>query len=158
MWRRRAWTRGFAVAMVAVGAALLSPPATAAPPQIDREVVDDQFTDEFLTEECGVPVETTLTGRIANRAFDEDGTGVVNVFTINFTYTATSGGNEVRFKDVGGDVLKVLPDGTLVLAIIGQLPFDFTGVLKLNLTTGEVIQEPHHFTADTTKICARLTH
>jgi hypothetical protein len=144
------------VAVVAVGAALLSPPATAAPPQIDREVVDDVFDDDFLTDECGVPVETRVTGRIANRSFDDSGTGVVNVFTINLTFTATSGDNTVRFKDVGGDVLKVLPDGTLVLAVIGQIPFDFTGVLKVNLTTGDVIHEPQHVT-DTTKVCATLT-
>lgn len=157
MRHRRAWTRVCAVAVLALGAALTSPPATAAPPQIDRENVDDVFDDELLTEECGVPVETRATGQIANLAFDEDGTGVVNVFTINITLTATSGDNTVRFKDVGADVVKVLPDGTLVLAIIGQVPFDFTGVLKVNLTAGEVIQEPHHFTGDTTKICARLT-
>ena len=41
-----------------------------------------------------------------------------------------------------------MPDGTLVLAIIGQLPLDFTGVLKFDPETGEVFLEPHHSTAD----------
>lgn len=150
------WARATAAVLLAVGVGVAGQPATAAPPEIEREVVDDVFDDEFLTEECGVPVVTSLTGQRANRAFEEDGTGVVNVFTINLTYTATSGRNQVVFKDVGADVLKVMPDGTLVVAIIGQVPFDFTGVLKIDLTTGEVIQEPQHFTGDTTGICARL--
>jgi hypothetical protein len=54
-------------------------------------------------------------------------------------------------------VIRVTPDGAMVLSIIGQVPFDFTGILKFNLNTGEVIQEPQHFTGDTTKACAKLT-
>jgi hypothetical protein len=43
-----------------------------------------------------------------------------------------------------------------VLSIVGQVPFDFKGVLKIDLGTGEVLHEP---TApyDTTKVCAALT-
>ncbi|HSK26479.1 MAG TPA: hypothetical protein VK894_06160 [Jiangellales bacterium] len=154
---RGRWVRGTAAVLLAVGLGVTGTPATAAPPQIEREVVDDSFDDEFLTEECGVPVVTTVTGQIANRAFERPGTGVLNVFTINLTLTATSGDRTVRFKDVGADVLRVLPDGSLVLAVIGQVPFAFTGVLKLDPTTGEVLQEPQHSTADTTRICAALT-
>ena len=40
--------------------------------------------------------------------------------------------------------------------VVGQLPFDFTGVLKVDLTTGEVILEPRH-TVDTTRACRLLT-
>jgi hypothetical protein len=43
-------------------------------------------------------------------------------------------------------------DGTVVLMIVGQVPFEFTGVLKVNLDTGEVILEPRH-TVDTTQVC-----
>ena len=39
--------------------------------------------------------------------------------------------------------LKITRDGAL-LSIIGQLPFDFTGVLKINLDTGDVVHEPSH--------------
>jgi hypothetical protein len=43
-------------------------------------------------------------------------------------------------------------DGTVVLMIVGQVPFEFTGVLKVNPDTGEVILEPRH-TVDTTQVC-----
>ena len=42
----------------------------------------------------------------------------------------------VRFRDVGADVVRIEPDGTATLMIIGQVPFDFTGVLKIDLETG----------------------
>ena len=40
--------------------------------------------------------------------------------------------------------------------IVGQVPFEFTGVLKVNPDTGEVILEPQH-TVDTTRVCRLLT-
>ena len=41
--------------------------------------------------------------------------------------------------------------------LIGQLPFDFSGVLKIDLETGEAILEPHHSTADRVEAaCAAL--
>ena len=49
-----------------------------------------------------------------------------------------------------------MPDGTVVLVIVGQVPFDFTGVLMIDLTTGETILEPHHI-VDTTRACHLLT-
>jgi hypothetical protein len=50
----------------------------------------------------------------------------------------------------------VQPDGTVILSIVGQVPFEFTGVLKINLETGEVILEPHH-EVDPTRVCEPLT-
>ena len=44
--------------------------------------------------------------------------------------------------DVGADLTRIEPDGTLVLSVIGQVPFDFAGVLKIDPETGEVIHEP----------------
>lgn len=41
--------------------------------------------------------------------------------------------------------------------IIGQIPFGFTGVLKVNETTGEVVLEPQHSTeGDLEDACAAL--
>jgi hypothetical protein len=60
---------------------------------------------------------------------------------------------------VGIDQVRVQPDGTAILSIVGQVPLGFTGVLKLNLETGEAILEPHHF-VDIAEVCAaadRLT-
>lgn len=48
------------------------------------------------------------------------------------------------FRDVGADLTRIEPDGTAVLMIIGQIPFGFTGVLKIDLETGEAILEPQH--------------
>jgi hypothetical protein len=69
---------------------------------------------------------------------------------------ATAGDNQVRFRDVGIDLVRVEPDGTVILSIVGQVPFGFTGVLKINLDTGEAILEPHHI-VDTTRACELLT-
>ena len=45
-----------------------------------------------------------------------------------------------------------------MLMIIGQVPFDFIGVLKLDPDTGEAILEPHHSIADRLDdACAALT-
>ena len=38
-------------------------------------------------------------------------------------------------------MVRIEPDGTAVLYIIGQVPFDFAGVLKIDLETGEAILE-----------------
>jgi hypothetical protein len=36
------------------------------------------------------------------------------------------------------------------------VPCEFTGAIKINLNTGDVILEPHHF-ADIEAVCAQLT-
>ena len=78
--------------------------------------------------------------------------------TLNIGLTATAGDNVIRFRDVGADVERIEPDGTAILMIIGQVPFDFTGVLKIDLETGEAILEPQHSTAENLeKACAALT-
>ena len=146
--------------MLAVLGALLTVVlgATAAAAQAPvKEViqVNETFQDEFLTEACGVPVTTTATGRVTVFSFP-DGTVLQNMTTLNISLVATAGDNQARFRDVGIDQVRVQPDGTLILSIVGQVPFEFTGVLKLNLETGEAILEPHH-EVDTTRVCERLT-
>ena len=47
-------------------------------------------------------------------------------------------------RDVGIDQVRVQPDGTVILSIVGQVPVEFTGVLKINPETEEVLLEPHH--------------
>jgi hypothetical protein len=80
------------------------------------------------------------------------------VNSINLAITFTAGENSVTVRDVGGDVLRVEPDGTVVLLLIGQLPFAFTGVMMLDPDTGEVILEPQHsLEGDVEAVCAALT-
>jgi hypothetical protein len=136
------------VVLGATGAAAQAPVKEVIP-------IDDEFADEFLTEECGVPVTTTATGRITIFTFP-DGTVLQDLTTVNVSFVATAGDNQARFRDVGIDQVRVQPDGTLILSIVGQVPFDFTGVMKINLETGEVILEPHH-EVDTTRVCEQLT-
>jgi hypothetical protein len=57
---------------------------------------------------------------------------------------------------VGIDQVRAQPDGTAILSIVGQVPLGFTGVLKIDLDTGEAILEPHHF-VDIAEVCEQLT-
>ena len=129
---------------------------SAAPPERETITFSETFQDEFLTEACGVDVTTTETGRITFLTFPDRPVGPQDLTSIQVERLATAGDNSVRFKDVGVDLFRVEPDGTVILMVVGQVPFDFTGVLKVNLTTGEVIIEPQH-TVDTTRACRLLT-
>lgn len=148
-----AWLSGF----VAV-AAVLAPGATAGKPTIERFNIDETVADEFLTAACGVPVMTHAKGHVIIRTFSGGGTGPAEIRTLNIALTASSGDNTYRFRDVGADHVQLKRDGTAILMIIGQVPFGFTGVLKINLTTGETIHEPHHsLEGRVEQACAALT-
>jgi hypothetical protein len=136
-------TTGSAIA-IAAGAILLTAatPAAAAPPTIERIPIETSFADGFLTEECGVAVTTTLRGFVLERTFSDPDGNLRALSTVNITGVASSEYGSFRFKDVGADQLKAAPDGTVTVSIIGQLPFDFAGVLVLDLETGEVVHEP----------------
>ena len=117
--------------------------------------VDDEFVDEGLSEECGVEVTVTETGRITIFTFP-DGKVLQNLNTINLQVVFTAGDNQIRTRDVGIDQVRVARDGTLILSIVGQVPLGFTGVLKINPETEEVLHEPHHV-VDIEEFCAQLT-
>jgi hypothetical protein len=139
-------------------AAILAPGAAAGKPTFERINIDETIADEFLSEACGVEVTTRARGHIIIRTFSGGGTGPAEIRTINIALTAMADGNTYRFRDVGADITRVQPDGTVILSVIGQIPFDFTGVLKINVTTGDVILEPHHSLAgNVAKACAVLT-
>jgi hypothetical protein len=136
------------VVLGATGAAAQAP---------EREVipVDDQFVDEDLSEQCGVEVTATITGQVIELTFPE-GKVLQSVGAVNIQVVWTAGDNQVRTRDVGIDQIRVQPDGTAILSIVGQVPLDFTGVLKIDLDTGDAILEPHHF-VDIAELCERLT-
>ena len=144
------------LAGVLVVAAVVVPVAFAGKPTMERFDVDGTFADGFLTAACGVDVMTHIQGHIIFRTFA--GGGNVEVNTVNFALTAMAGDNTYSFRDVGADHVQVKKDGTEILSIIGQIPFDFIGVLKINLTTGEVIHEPgHDISGRLDDACAALT-
>jgi hypothetical protein len=141
-----------ALSVVVLGA----PAAAAQAPEKEVIQVDDTFVDPGLSEECGVEVTIHITGRVTLFAFPDEEKVLQSLTTLNFAGVATAGDNQLRFRDVGADQTRVQPDGTLILSIIGQVPFGFTGVLKINLDTGEFILEPHHF-VDIEAVCEQLT-
>jgi hypothetical protein len=142
-----------ALLVVALGATA----AAAQAPVKETITFSDTFQDEFLTQECGVEVTTTVNGRITFFTFPNRPVGPQDLTSVHVDLLATAGDNRARFKDVGIDKVQVKPDGTVILSIVGQVPFEFTGVLKINLNTGEVIHEAHHI-VDTTRVCRLLTH
>jgi hypothetical protein len=152
---RRALT-GWVASVLVLG--VLSPGvASGAAPTFERIDVDDTFADDFLSEACGVEVTTTASGHVTVRTF-EDGTGPTTVTSINVGLTATAGDRTFRFRDVGADIERIEPDGTIVLSIIGQVPFDFAGVLKIDPETDEVILEPRDRSEEQiARACAALT-
>ena len=106
---------------------------------------------------CGFRVTFTERGHITVRTFGEVDKGLARVTSVNLVVVVSANGNSYRFRDVGADVLRVTPDGVAILSIIGQLPFQFTGVLKIDLDTGEVVHEPRHVTeGNVAKACAVL--
>jgi hypothetical protein len=125
-------------------------------PETETVTFADTFEDEFLTDACGVDVTTSADGRIKLFSFPDQPVGPQDLSSVHVNLVATAGDNAVRFKDVGVDMVRVQPDGTVVLMVVGQLPFDFTGVLMIDLTTGDVILEPHH-AVDTSRACHLLT-
>lgn len=156
MTRRRAagWMAGVLVVAGLAGAGA----ATGAAPTFERIDVDDTFHDEFLSEECGVDVTTNVSGQVTLRTFSGDKSGPAQLNTLNLAIRATAEGGTFRLRDVGGDLTRIEPDGTVILSIIGQVPFEFAGVLKIDPDTGEVILEPHDRGAEQlARACAALT-
>jgi hypothetical protein len=138
----RRWLLALGGAVLA-GAGLSAPTVVgAAGPTTERILIDEEFEDLFLSDVCGVPVTTRIEGFVIERTFDGEGTGPVQLNTINLGFTATSGDRTFRFRDVGADLTRIEPDGTAVLLIIGQVPAGFAGILKIDLETGEAILEP----------------
>jgi hypothetical protein len=124
-------------------AVAVAPTALAGKPAFERIDVEDTFDDEFLSEACGVAVTTHVEGHITVREFDRD-KGVVELRTLNLRFTATAGDNSYRVHDVGADHVQAKADGSAIVLIIGQIPFDFTGVLKIDVATGDVLHAPQH--------------
>ena len=133
---------GVVTALTLTATAMTTIPAAAAPPTIERQVIDETFIDPELVRACGVPITVTVSGFLLDRQFQRDGAGVQSVLTLNLTATAVAGGNTYRFKDVRTEIVRQDRSGDEILLVAGQIPFGFSGVLRINLTTGEVLHEP----------------
>jgi hypothetical protein len=146
-----------AALFLGVAGAVVSP-AEAAQPAFERITVDDTFDDVVLAEACGVPeVTTTVSGTVITRALEDSGTGALALDTVNLSVTIQAGDNTARLRDVGASLLRRTPDGSLILSITGQIPFEFRGVLKLDPETDEAILEPKDWDAsDLQRVCDAL--
>ncbi|MGX5653681.1 hypothetical protein ACWKWC_02795 [Geodermatophilus nigrescens] len=145
--------------MAAGGILAGATPALAAPPTIEVIDVDAVFVDEVASAACGFEVVQTATGTVRIRTFEDDGTAVQEVRSVSITRTLSSPTGSIRFRDVGVDKIQVQPDGTVVLLVAGNVaPGGFSGALKIDLTTGEVILEPQRDRRerDLERICAAL--
>ena len=153
---RRQRTIGLLAVLGALLVVVLGATAAAAQPPVKEVIqVDDTFVDQDLSDECGVEVTVHITGRVTEFTFP-DGSVLQDLTTLNLQVVFTAGDNQIRVRDVGIDQIRVQPDGTAILSIVGQVPLGFTGVLKINLDTGDAILEPHHF-VDIDQVCEQLT-
>ena len=136
---------------------LVATPAGARGKPITETVTfSETFDDAELTDVCGVEVTTTVDGRITFFTFPDQPVGPQGLTSVHVNFVARAGNNAVRFQDVGIDKVQVMPDGTAILMIVGQVPFEFTGVLMIDLDTGEAILEPVHLVT-TDRVCRLLT-
>jgi hypothetical protein len=153
---RRRRTSGVLAVLGALFVVVLGATAAAAQAPVKEtiQVDDETFVHEGLSEACGVEVTATESGFITFLTFPDRPVGPLELHSFHLDLLLTAGDQQVLFKDVGIDLFRVQPDGTVILSIVGQAtPLMFTGVLKINLDTGEVILEPHH----TLDVCEQLT-
>jgi hypothetical protein len=117
---------------------LVATPAFAAPPEMQTIT----FTE-------------TINGRITFFTFDGQ-VGPAQIVSVSTSFVSTSGDNSIRYRDAGIDLIRVAPDGTATLSIIGTLPVRVSGILVIDLQTGETILDAFHVT-DIERVCAMLT-
>lgn len=118
--------------------------------------ISDTFPSSILTPACGVEVTITVSGSLRVLTFPDRPVAAPDLTIANLDWVATAGTNKVRFRNVSVEQVRVEPDGTVIVSVAGHRPVEFTGVMKINLDTGEVVHEPQHF-ADIEGLCEKLT-
>jgi hypothetical protein len=118
--------------------------------------ISGTFHSDILSPACGVDVTLTFTGTVRTLSFPNRPRGPQDLITSNIKVVATAGDKQVRWTQAGMEMNRVEPDGTVITTIAGRQPVHFTGVLKTNLETGEIILQSHH-SDDIPKLCKLLT-
>lgn len=154
---RQQRTSGVLAVLGALLAVMLGPAAAAAQAP-EREVipVNGFYVDVLLSRACGVQVTHTITGTVTILTYPDRPVGPQELQRFDLEHVIAAGDNQVWAREVGIRLIRVEPDGTVVLSIVGQVPYQFTGVLKVNYYTGQAILEPHHV-VDIAEVCAQLT-
>lgn len=91
-------------------------------PEVFTEPIDDTFFDEFVSDQCGAPIETHVEGKFRTRYTFNRGLGIqfdTHTWMIHGTATNLDTGDSISFVDNGSDRLafEVLHNG------------DYTGVV-----------------------------
>ncbi|HKJ12808.1 MAG TPA: hypothetical protein VJ976_10535 [Ornithinimicrobium sp.] len=147
---------GCLVALASVSAA---PMSAAAPPESERIVVDDTFDDEFLTDSCGVSVTGSITGFVIARTFTNPAGNLQTLNSVSLTLTLTSELGSISGRASGAEIVKSGPDGQVTLNVTGRRLGDYSGLLVVDLDTGEVVKEPQYTFGEREleRACAALT-
>ena len=146
------------LALVATFSGLAVPSASAAGPTVTQITINEQFTGQFLADACGYlgPVTILVQGHATVLEFADPGRAPVFVNPVHFLVTYLVNGTGVTVREIGGNVARLTPDG--LVQVSGGQSLQFTGVIKVNTDTGEVLLEPHHsLDAQVTEVCALYT-
>lgn len=126
-------------------------------PTIERIPINESGTDPQLTAYCGFDVTYTYKGSMMLRTFSDRASGLVELTNLNAVATVSANGKSFSGRDVGADIVRVAADGSVIIAVVGRIPFSFTGALKYDPETGEVFLEPHHdLSPEADTACAAL--
>jgi hypothetical protein len=98
----------------------LAAPAAAAQPSSETIYLDEHFLDTELCAEFDVMTDVTGHIRFATY-FDRQGNPVMEVNNYAIQVSLSANGNTVNFVDTGVDLVSVNDDGSLTLAITGNL-------------------------------------
>jgi hypothetical protein len=130
------------------------------PPVVQHVTIDSAGVDEFLTENCGFTVLYSVTGRVTLLLFgfgSEVEQGPQLIQAVSLTTTVIANGNTFTFRRAGVDAFHVTPDGAVVYSISGNVPFRFTGSLRIDIDAGVGLVVPRHDTSgDVVAACAAL--
>jgi hypothetical protein len=118
--------------------------------------ISDTFQSSILSPACGFEVTITINGSLRVLTFPDRPVGPQDLTIANIDWVATANNKQVRFRNVSVERVQVEPDGTVSVSTSGHRPVEFTGRMKINLDTGEVVQEPQH-SADIKRLCELLT-
>ena len=116
---------------------------------MDTFPVSDSFRSSLLSEHCGFEVNVTFKGTVRRPV------GTQHLEIANIDWFATAGNKKVRFRNVSVEHDQVEPDGTVTVSVQGHKP-EFSGRMKINIDTGEVVQEPQQ-TGNRDRICELLS-
>ena len=100
----------------------LAVPALAAKPLIERVTFEDEFTDDFLSDFCGLDVTVSVSGQFVSHVWlDGDENLIREVFNIAVHGSISAGGAKLHFVDTGLDKTTALEGGAVRIEVHGSI-------------------------------------